>query len=300
MLGDLTFQEAYERSQGRILCVCACPIKDNQPPCLLNYLTAPHCVIATAIFASCAIPGIFPPQALLAKNRKNQTAPWQPGAWSGGTFMWRSGVLQDDIPIHSLRELFNVNFLIFSQTNPYITPILIMKRRVSSLGNFWTKLVDCWEIEFQHRIKQMIRYAPIFDLFGFGRVLNQKWEGNVTIVMQPDIGFLSSLSRLSPRDLSHIARRGERATWRKLGAIEANCGIEQQLDKCVHQLKTTQIVPVTRRGRVPSWNILSMGHGSIDSSFNNSFDNSLAASPMGSTGSLASHDGGTYENIGSP
>merc|ERR1711884_131725 len=155
MLGDLTFQEAYDRSDGRILCVCVCPTKENEAPLLLNYLTAPHCVVWSAIACSCAFSGIFPPQPLLAKNRDNKVLPWQPGVASGGTFSWRGGVLQDDLPINNLRELFNVNYLIVSQSNPYIAPILVGKRFVGGLSNFYLKLADAWEIEIRHRLKQI-------------------------------------------------------------------------------------------------------------------------------------------------
>ena len=39
--GDLTFQEAFERT-GRIVNVIVAPRNATDPPRLLNYLTAPH------------------------------------------------------------------------------------------------------------------------------------------------------------------------------------------------------------------------------------------------------------------
>jgi hypothetical protein len=48
MLGDCTFLEAFERT-GRILNVTVCPADTNEPPRLLNYMTAPnvraHCLL---------------------------------------------------------------------------------------------------------------------------------------------------------------------------------------------------------------------------------------------------------------
>jgi predicted acylesterase/phospholipase RssA len=55
--GSLTFLEAYERT-GRILNISVIPHDPHSPPKLLNYLTAPHCVITTAIIASAAVPGV--------------------------------------------------------------------------------------------------------------------------------------------------------------------------------------------------------------------------------------------------
>lgn len=45
--GSLTFREAYERT-GRILNVSCIPADPHSPSMLLNYLTAPDCVIFTA------------------------------------------------------------------------------------------------------------------------------------------------------------------------------------------------------------------------------------------------------------
>jgi predicted acylesterase/phospholipase RssA len=55
--GSLTFLEAYERT-GRVLNISVIPHDRHSPPKLLNYVTAPHCVITTAIIASAAVPGV--------------------------------------------------------------------------------------------------------------------------------------------------------------------------------------------------------------------------------------------------
>ena len=94
LLGDLTFQEAYDRSGGRILCVCVCAPRAGEKPRLLNYLTIPHLVVWSAVAASCAFPSLFPPQPLIAKSRDGAFVPWQPEASSardgGATGAWRT------------------------------------------------------------------------------------------------------------------------------------------------------------------------------------------------------------------
>lgn len=55
--GSLTFKEAYERT-GRIFNVSVIPYDPHSPPKLLNYLTAPDCVVWSAVLASAAIPGV--------------------------------------------------------------------------------------------------------------------------------------------------------------------------------------------------------------------------------------------------
>lgn len=67
MLGDLTFMEAFQHT-GRVLNVSVTAADTNEPPRLLNYLTAPHVVIWSAVACSSAFPGLFQPQELLARN----------------------------------------------------------------------------------------------------------------------------------------------------------------------------------------------------------------------------------------
>lgn len=55
--GSLTFREAYERT-GRIFNVSVIPNDPHSPPKLLNYITAPNCVVWSAVLASAAIPGV--------------------------------------------------------------------------------------------------------------------------------------------------------------------------------------------------------------------------------------------------
>lgn len=56
--GSTTFQEACERT-GRILNVSCVPSDPHSPTILTNYLTAPECVIWSAVLASAAVPGIL-------------------------------------------------------------------------------------------------------------------------------------------------------------------------------------------------------------------------------------------------
>jgi TAG lipase/steryl ester hydrolase/phospholipase A2/LPA acyltransferase len=98
ILGDITFQDAYDRSGGRILCVAVCATREGERPRLLNYLTAPHVIVWSAVAASCAFPNLFPPQPLLAKSRVGTLVPWQPEGRTGPR-RWRDGSLEEDLPM---------------------------------------------------------------------------------------------------------------------------------------------------------------------------------------------------------
>lgn len=54
----MTFKEAYERT-GKVLNISVVPSDQHSPTKLLNYLTAPNCVIWSAAIASSAVPTII-------------------------------------------------------------------------------------------------------------------------------------------------------------------------------------------------------------------------------------------------
>ena len=53
---------------GRILNVAVCPADTNEPPRVLNYLTAPHVYVWSAVSCSSAFPLLFAPQDLKCRN----------------------------------------------------------------------------------------------------------------------------------------------------------------------------------------------------------------------------------------
>jgi TAG lipase / steryl ester hydrolase / phospholipase A2 / LPA acyltransferase len=140
LTNNLTFQEAYDMT-GRILVVTVCSPRKHEPPRCLNYLTSPHVLIWSAVTASCAFPGLFEAQELMAKDRFGETipfhAPFLLGIEEGTgvpTRRWRDGSLESDLPIKRLKELFNVNHFIVSQANPHIAPLLRLKEIVRAYG----------------------------------------------------------------------------------------------------------------------------------------------------------------------
>lgn len=88
--GSTTFREAYERT-GRILNVACVPSDPHSPTILANYLTAPDCVIWSAVLASAAVPGILNPVVLMMKKRDGTLAPYS------FSHKWKDGrlVLED-------------------------------------------------------------------------------------------------------------------------------------------------------------------------------------------------------------
>lgn len=85
--GSTTFREAYERT-GRILNVSCVPSDPHSPTILANFLTAPDCVIWSAVLASAAVPGILNPVVLMMKNSDGTLGPYSFGhKWKDGRFV---------------------------------------------------------------------------------------------------------------------------------------------------------------------------------------------------------------------
>src|SRR5699024_239930 len=132
---DLTFEEAY-RKTGREINITVSPYDRNQHSRLLNWRTSPNVLIRKAALASCAIPGIYPPVSLWAKNIEGERVPYIPGR------KFVDGSIQDDLPIRRLSRLFGVNHSIVSQTNPHVVPFL---PRSETTGSSLSTLSD-WAI----------------------------------------------------------------------------------------------------------------------------------------------------------
>ncbi|KAI3514404.1 hypothetical protein L1887_12781 [Cichorium endivia] len=282
LTNNLTFQEAYDMT-GRVLGITVCSPRKHEPPRCLNYLTSPHVVIWSAVTASCAFPGLFEAQELMAKDRSGEIVPYHPPFhWgpeetnSSSTRRWRDGSLEIDLPMIQLKELFNVNHFIVSQANPHISPLLRLKEFVRAYGgNFAAKLAHLVEMEVKYRCNQVLELG--FPLGGLAKLFAQEWEGDVTIVMPATLAQYSKIiQNPSNIEIQKAANQGRRCTWEKLSAIKANCGIELVLDECVallnhmrrlkrsaeraasatssHGLQNTTRFNASKR--IPSWNCM--------------------------------------------
>ncbi|XP_017255390.1 triacylglycerol lipase SDP1-like isoform X2 [Daucus carota subsp. sativus] len=312
LTNNLTFQEAYDMT-GRVLAITVCSPRKHEPPRCLNYLTSPHVVIWSAVTASCAFPGLFEAQELMAKDRSGEIVPYHPpfnlGPEEGqGTSArrWRDGSLEIDLPMMQLKELFNVNHFIVSQANPHIAPLLRVKEIVRAYGgNFAAKLAHLVEMEVKHRCNQILELG--FPLGGLARLFAQEWEGDVTVVMPATLAQYSKIiQNPSHSELQKAANQGRRCTWEKLSAIKANCGIELALDDCVAILnhmrrlkRSAQRAAAASQGlssavrfsgskRIPSWNCIARENstGSFEE-FVAELGSSLQQGGVGGTGSTS-------------
>ncbi|CAA7060563.1 unnamed protein product [Microthlaspi erraticum] len=298
LTNNLTFQEAFDIT-GRILGITVCSPRKHEPPRCLNYLTSPHVVIWSAVTASCAFPGLFEAQELMAKDRTGEIVTYHPPfnldpeeSSVASVRRWRDGSLEMDLPMIQLKELFNVNHFIVSQANPHIAPLLRMKEFVRASGDrSAAKLAQLLEMEVKHRCNQTLELGlPLREV---AQLFAQEWEGDVTIVMPATFSqYLKIIQNPSNVEIQKAANQGRRCTWEKLAVIKANFGIELALDECVavlnhmRRLKRTaqraaaasastpsppqpSLAGTTRFNasrRIPSWNCIARQNssGSVD------------------------------------
>ncbi|KAI9700929.1 MAG: hypothetical protein M1820_006690 [Bogoriella megaspora] len=245
LLGDMTFQEAYNRTR-RILNICVSSASLYELPRILNYVTAPNVLIWSAVAASCSVPFVFSAASLLAKDPKTGTeVPWNPSQSH-----WIDGSVDNDLPITRLAELFNVNHFIVSQVNPHVVPFLKDDDTIGTAANYSSSAVTTgsgWlhtmaglaKGEALHRMHVMAELGIFPNVFTKCRsVLSQRYAGDITIFPEiPYSQFPKVLKNPTTEFMLQAMLSGERATWPKLSRIKNHCAIELALDDAVQQLR---------------------------------------------------------------
>ncbi|KAG0360782.1 hypothetical protein BGZ54_009389 [Gamsiella multidivaricata] len=236
-IGDVTFQEAYNRTR-RILNVTVSTSATFEMPRLLNYLTAPNVLIWSAVATSCAAPFIYNSAPLMAKDKNGEEVQWNPSRYH-----WIDGSVDGDLPMNKLSELFNVNHFIVCQVNPYIVPFLH-----NSLARSPTNRVVGWMLyqarfELQHRMNQMSILGIMPELIQkVQAIMSQRYYGDITIV--PDLGiddYLNIVTNPTVQFLVDATLKGERATWPKISIIKNHCSIEHCLDDILYRLRLRRL-----------------------------------------------------------
>ncbi len=232
---DLTFLEAYEQT-GRILNISISPANPNQFPRLLNYLTAPNVLIRQAALASSAIPGLFPPVQLRARNFSGKSVPYMPQS------RWIDGSVHEDIPKEKVNRLHNVNHYIVSQTNPHVVPFLHEDMEKTGWFPFLQDLVVKGPmIQVEHMLDMVNRH---FDVPGLGAitrkahaVVSQNYSGDITIYPDNhDLNLGRIFANASGEQAAALIEAGRRATWPRMERIRNTTQISRRFDHCLQRL----------------------------------------------------------------
>jgi len=232
---DMTFLEAY-RETRRILNISISPADSHQFPRLLNYLTAPNVLIRRAALASSAIPGLFPPAQLRAKNFDGKSVAYMPQS------RWIDGSVHEDIPKEKVNRLHNINHYIVSQANPHIAPFLSEEISDTGLVPFIRDvIVKTPLVQLEHFLELVHQH---FDLPGLGSVIKkayavvrQTYSGDITIYPERHWQNLTRVFiNAGPEQAEKLIREGRRATWPKIEHIRNTTQISRAFDNCLARL----------------------------------------------------------------
>ena len=234
---DRTFREAYNRT-GRVLNITVSSSSKYGKPRLLNYQSAPHVVISSAVVASCAVSFFYKPAFLVVKDENTRKLGPEPHSPA-----YADGSLDADIPIRELSAEFNVNLCIVSQTNPHVIPFLEeehgiphrfpvrMVRALNSSGS-WAR------VHAMHLMDGLVK-TGLWEYWGIKAqsIFGQKYTGDITILPVTNFqDFPRVLHNPTPEFMERATRNGERATWLKLNVIKHRLTIEGILIKAIHNV----------------------------------------------------------------
>ncbi|MFC1720325.1 DUF3336 domain-containing protein [Pseudomonadota bacterium] len=229
LIPDLTFQEAFELT-GRQLNISVAPAEMHQKSRLLNAITSPNVFIREAIMASGAVPGVYPPVTLLAKNHLGEKQAYLPSR------KWVDGSVSDDMPAKRLARLYGVNHYIVSQTNPHVIPFVTdgKKRQdaLSLIKNASVKTARAWYNVGAATLEGPLSLSPALTRYStiVRSVINQDYVGDINIL--PSNRFFNPFRLLAYRSVDEIIElisTGEKATWPKIEMIRIQTRISRKL-----------------------------------------------------------------------
>jgi NTE family protein len=229
LIPDLTFDEAFKMT-GRELNISIAPAETHQKSRLLNAITSPNVYIREAVLASAAVPGVYPPVTLAAKNHLGEKQAYLPSR------KWVDGSVSDDMPAKRLARLYGVNHYIVSQTNPHVIPFVADGKKrddtLSLLKGASVTSARAWINAGASTIEKPLSYSPSLTRFTniALSVINQDYVGDINIL--PTNRFFNPfkiLAYLSIQEIRELIASGEKATWPRIEMIRVQTRISRTL-----------------------------------------------------------------------
>jgi TAG lipase/steryl ester hydrolase/phospholipase A2/LPA acyltransferase len=216
--------------------VSVAPAETHQTSRLLNATTSPNVLIRSAVMASAAVPGIFPPVTLQALDSHGERQNYLPSR------KWVDGSVSDDLPAKRLARLYGVNHYVVSQTNPHVIPFVSDgHRKQNAMGILteagrrsareWFNALTIIAGKADKRSGVLTQGASLLR-----SVINQDYVGDINIL--PDYTFNNPLKLLTfpgEKQMKRLIDSGERCTWPKLEMIRLQTRISRKLDEIMAQ-----------------------------------------------------------------
>ncbi|KAL7542401.1 hypothetical protein ACHAXR_013404 [Thalassiosira sp. AJA248-18] len=258
--GDITFEEAYKKT-GRVFCVTLSATSKKAPPVLINYITAPNVVIASAVLASAAVPGFVDAMRLKVKDENGVVRDQAKFSEE-----YRDGSIDSDIPTNGLAEMLNCRFFLAAQANPHIVPFFFDNKGDVGRPSRWSSGMrdDSWRGGFLLSALVMYLLNDMRSKFHFlndlevalgftSTMMTQIYSGTTTIVPQVCVKdfFLASVkvficiresnvtlfSDQSTDDMIRYFQGGAVAAYQHVGMLKLHYKIAHALDECLASLE---------------------------------------------------------------
>ena len=238
MIPDMTFLEAYEKT-GRSINITISPAETRQTSRLLNHIASPNVTIRSAVLASSALPGVFPPVQLESRNVHGKVVPYL------SSRRWIDGSFSQDLPAKRLARMYGVNHFIVSQVMPGVGRERNLRpgiRKITSDASVAaTKEIVRGCLDF------IQRYATVGPRLGIAlntlnSLIDQQFTGDINIYPGYGLSGLGmTLKMLSEDEMVDLIKAGERATWPKIPAIGTTTRIGRTLDSILHAFELEEM-----------------------------------------------------------
>ncbi|KAG7348548.1 patatin-like phospholipase [Nitzschia inconspicua] len=236
--GTTTFAEAFERT-GKHVCITVSASRANSGSAqrlLLNHISTPHVTLASAVAASCALPGVMKPRKLQTKNSMGEIEDFEVDGVE-----WIDGSVQADLPFQRIATLFNVSNFVVCQTNFHVLPFLNKEHHPDAKSNYW-KMFQTIEWDIRNRALKLSRLGLFPKLFGqdISKVFKQKYHGNLTLVPRftaMQTFGLAALVNPTVTDMENYLKFGQIAAWPYLCVIRDMISLERALDEALDSLR---------------------------------------------------------------
>jgi len=237
-LFDLTtFEEAYNKT-GVHITIPVSPADLHQQSRLLNAKSSPNAIITQAVRASTAIPYLFSPVYLRAKNAQGEVIPYIPQR------KFADGSLMADLPFTRLARLYGVNHSIVSQTNPLASPFIATSRHKSNSISGLTirhtaNLVKKNSIYVFDVLEKMTSSSTLkLGIHKVRSIIDQQYVGDINILPRRKLSDYKQLfANPTVEGLAQLVDEAEKSCWPHLDVIKRNTILSKTFSKYLKQLK---------------------------------------------------------------
>ncbi|KAL7508063.1 hypothetical protein ACHAXN_005152 [Cyclotella atomus] len=236
---DITFEEAFEMTKKHV-CITVTASRASAGSgvqrLLLNHISTPNVTLASAVAASCSLPGFMKPTKLMIKDSRGKQVPFEVDGVE-----WIDGSVQADLPFKRISTLFNVSNFVVAQVNFHVVPFLNKAHHPNINTLYWKLFQICmWDV--RSRVLNLSSLGLFPKLFGqdVTKVFKQKYYGNLTLVPRfttMQIFGLKAFQNPTVEDMDIYLQDGQIAAWPYLRVIKEMLRLEVSIDSCLGKLK---------------------------------------------------------------